>query len=268
MTTTNNRDLFANQAKEYAIYRPQYTSSFLGNIVLKANPELTSLEQISSTKKLEKRAVDVATGTGFVASFLADFYSSVTGIDQSKNQLTNAIKKDNIEYKTGSAYDLGIEKESVDLITIAQAIHWLDTNKFYDECARVLKKNGALAIIGYATPILLDSSLNELFQTYYKFTGPFWECSRALLDTRYADLNLPPFNDIQKIEEPLNKTLPAASFVNYMKTWSAYQVYLEKKDPKSENELELFTKRFYEMVGGEQKLIEVTWPMFAIVSRK
>jgi ubiquinone/menaquinone biosynthesis C-methylase UbiE len=47
---------------------------------------------------------------------------------------------DNVEYKVGLAEALeGIEDESVDLLTTAQAAHWFQLEPFYRELDRVLK---------------------------------------------------------------------------------------------------------------------------------
>ncbi len=35
------------------------------------------------------------------------------------------------------------------MITVAQAIHWFDFEKFYAEVKRILKPSGIIAVIGY-----------------------------------------------------------------------------------------------------------------------
>ncbi len=44
----------------------------------------------------------------------------------------------------------------MDLITVATAIHWLNTNLFYPETKRILKKGGIIAVWTYA-----ESHINE-----------------------------------------------------------------------------------------------------------
>jgi len=64
----------------------------------------------------------------------------VIGIDVSANQIAHAIRKDNIEYKCNKAEDLKfLQSNSVDLITIATALHWLNIELFVEEVQRVLK---------------------------------------------------------------------------------------------------------------------------------
>jgi SAM-dependent methyltransferase len=38
-----------------------------------------------------------------------------------------------------------VDSGSIDLIVVAQALHWFDLQRFYKEVRRVLKNNGVLA---------------------------------------------------------------------------------------------------------------------------
>ena len=71
-------------------------------------------------------AVDVACGSGQCATVLAQEYTSVIGIDPSENQLASAEQADIVAYRKGSAEDLRslLADGSVDLLTVAQALHW------------------------------------------------------------------------------------------------------------------------------------------------
>lgn len=55
-----------------------------------------------------------------------------------------------MSYKTASAEDLSFQADdSVDMVTVAQALHWMDIEKFYAHVRRVLKPRGTLAVYGY-----------------------------------------------------------------------------------------------------------------------
>lgn len=45
--------------------------------------------------------------------------------------------------------DLKLQEHSVDLISVAQALHWLDVPAFYAQCRKALKHNGIMAAFGY-----------------------------------------------------------------------------------------------------------------------
>ena len=48
----------------------------------------------------------------------------VIGIDPNERQLRQAKKAPNIEYRQATAEDTQLEDSSVDLVTVAQALHW------------------------------------------------------------------------------------------------------------------------------------------------
>eukprot|EP01101_Sappina_pedata_P006996 TRINITY_DN3604_c0_g1_i1.p1 TRINITY_DN3604_c0_g1~~TRINITY_DN3604_c0_g1_i1.p1 ORF type:complete len:267 (+),score=106.51 TRINITY_DN3604_c0_g1_i1:18-818(+) len=265
MALNVTKDLFANQARLYAVFRPKYTPSFLSKITSFHSPAT----HLNSPPKSARLAVDIATGTGFVASFLSNHFDKVIGIDQSQKQLDNAAKADNIEYRLGDAFNTNLPAASVSLITIAQAIHWFGDRvpEFYQECDRVLEDQGALAVLGYSTPFLSDPKLDSLFKEFYLSTKSLWECDRTMIDTKYRDLPLPPYAKVQRIEENLSKMMKVADFVGYCETWSAYQVLLQsvaKGGP--EDIFEDFYQRLTAVVGDGE--FEVNWPMFAILSQK
>ena len=71
---------------------------------------------------------------------LADYFKEVIASDISARQLENAQQKSNIRYQIFSAENTPLKDNSVDLITIAQALHWFDFDRFYSEARRVLRK--------------------------------------------------------------------------------------------------------------------------------
>src|SRR5476651_160086 len=84
-------------------------------------------------------AWDCGTGNGQVAARLAERFDHVYGTDISEQQLGLAVKKDNITYRTERAESTSLADGSIDLITVAQAIHWFDFDGFYKEVRRVAR---------------------------------------------------------------------------------------------------------------------------------
>lgn len=148
---------FQADSAEYATYRPNYPDEMIATIV-----------ELSEGKNL---AIDCATGNGQLAAQLSPHFTQIIGIDQSAAQIQHATKKKNIEYRVESAEDLSaITDNSVDLITVATAIHWLDQAKFFANAQRVLKPGGILAIcsISGPTPIKNPQIMNEFSQTHFE----------------------------------------------------------------------------------------------------
>ncbi|CAN2391413.1 methyltransferase DDB_G0268948-like [Pristimantis euphronides] len=94
-------------------------------------------------------AVDVGCGTGRYTAPLAPHFKSVLGIDISDSQINLAKQynlADNVSYMVASAEKLPMKNDSVDLVNVGLAAHWFTVDKFVSEAARVLKKNGCLAV--------------------------------------------------------------------------------------------------------------------------
>ena len=96
-------------------------------------------------------AVDIGCGPGISTVPLASYFNHVIGIDISEAQISQANSAiENVSYKVGRGEDLHFcDDESVDLVTMMAAFHWLDRERIYDELWRVLKPNGVIAICTY-----------------------------------------------------------------------------------------------------------------------
>src|SRR5688572_13538633 len=114
-------------AERYKEGRPPYHHLTIGRI--KA--------QLNITNKLN-HAVDVACGTGLSTVPLIALAHQVTGIDISPEMLALAEQHEKVRYKLSPAESLGLDSNSVDLMTVASGLHWFDTNAFFAEAKRVL----------------------------------------------------------------------------------------------------------------------------------
>ena len=141
----------AHHAKLYQKYRPVYPREVFETIY-----DFLSEGHVRHWNL----AVDVACGTGLSTLPLCDHFDKVVGVDQSEAQLNEAKKhlpdafKEKVTYVLGDARDLSFQPDSsVDLITIAQSLHWFDVDsvvKFCKGSLRVLRNGGVLAAYGYA----------------------------------------------------------------------------------------------------------------------
>ena len=96
-------------------------------------------------------ALDLATGTGYLARGLAQRGLNVTGVDISSEMMAAARELDRaqglqIEYVTGKAEQTGLPSASFDLATAATCWHWFDATKTMAEVQRLLKPSGWLVI--------------------------------------------------------------------------------------------------------------------------
>jgi SAM-dependent methyltransferase len=97
------------------------------------------------------QALDLATGTGYLARGLAQRGLTVTGLDIAPDMMDAAKALDAvlglaIEYVIGKAEETGLPSESFDLVTAACCWHWFDRPKASAEILRLLKPGGWLVI--------------------------------------------------------------------------------------------------------------------------
>ena len=69
-----------------------------------------------------------------------------------RQQLALASAHEQILYVVAMADQTPLPDQSVDLVTVASAFHWLDFPRFFDEVWRVAKPNGILAAWEYKRP--------------------------------------------------------------------------------------------------------------------
>lgn len=94
-------------------------------------------------------AWDCATGSGQAAVSLARHFERVHATDVSENQIAHALEHERVSYSVEEAENPRFADASIDLVTVAQALHWFDYKKFWPAVKRVLKPDGVFAAWGY-----------------------------------------------------------------------------------------------------------------------
>ena len=113
------------------------------------------------------RALDLATGTGYLGRGLAQRGLIVTGLDVSPEMIAAAKALDaaqglRIDYAIAKVEETGLPAASFDLVTAATCWHWFDRDKASAEVLRLLKPGGWLvmeisgAIAGRVQQLLSD----------------------------------------------------------------------------------------------------------------
>ena len=202
------KDLFSTQAELYAKYRPAYPAALYDFI-------FASIDRKDS-------ALDCATGNGQVARALAAHFRNVFAIDISANQLSHAVRLDNIQYSVGRGEQTPFCDNSFDLITVAQAYHWFDGLQFCQEAQRMARPRGIVAIWGYDLANS-DSPVDSLVHHWnYDILAPYWEPERKHVYTHYGDLPF-EFDRIPAPEFEIVVEWDCEQLIGHLKTWSALQ---------------------------------------------
>jgi len=233
---------FSKQAADYAKFRPRYPRELF--------------EYLRSTAPSQELAWDCATGNGQAAVQLAELFDHVIATDASERQIANAESHNRVDYRVAPAEASGIESGTIDLIVVAQALHWFDLPRFYDEVRRVSKDRGVLAASAYKlfhiTPEI-DQLVNDRY--YDKVVGPFWPPERALVE-KFDELPF-PFPEIKTPSFEMTAEWDLEHLVGYLRSWSATQRFItaNNRDPLEEIDGEL-----HAAWGKPQQVRHVVWP--------
>ncbi|MCB1214414.1 MAG: methyltransferase domain-containing protein [Deltaproteobacteria bacterium] len=249
MSEGNFKDHFSKQAVDYAKYRPSYPEALF-----------LFLKDLCQTRKL---AWDGATGNGQAALSLVNYFDQVVASDASAQQLAQAKAHPRIDYRVEPAEKTSLLDASVDLVTVAQAIHWFKHDLFYQEVQRVIKSGGVLALWVYGLHHINDK-IDPVTRDYYsKIVGPFWPPERKYIEEKLQTLPF-PFKAIKTPKFFIDLEWDLEEALQYFRTWSATQKYqtYHQKDPVA-----LIEKDFSKAWGDPQKKNKVSWPLYLRVAR-
>lgn len=205
--TTPFKDHFSGHARDYARARPTYPDelfAFLAN----AAPGRDS-------------AWDCATGNGQAARALARHFESVVATDASAEQVAAAGAHERVRFYTATAERSGLDDHSVDVVTVAQALHWFDIDRFFHEATRVLRPRGLLAVWCYGT-CAIEPACDRHVHGLYEALGPWWPPERAIVESGYSGIEL-PFPLIDTPQFLMRIDWHADDMLDYVATWSATQ---------------------------------------------
>ncbi|MEN8376184.1 MAG: class I SAM-dependent methyltransferase [Gemmatimonadota bacterium] len=205
-------DHFSTAASGYARYRPRYPASLF--------------DALAAHAPARGLAWDCATGTGQAAGELAARFGVVMATDASARQIFHAQRARNTRYVVATAELVPLASGRADLITVAQAAHWLDLDAFYDEARRVARADGVLALWTYDLCSVSPSLDRELGRFYRDVVGPYWPPERAHVETLYRDLPF-PFDELKVAPVAIEGRWSRSDLLGYVATWSAVKRYRE-----------------------------------------
>jgi SAM-dependent methyltransferase len=244
-------DHFSRVASAYATCRPRYP------------PKLFSyLSDLPARREL---AWDCAAGSGQATLPLAGRFRRVLATDVSGAMLERAPRHPRVEYRVSRAEDSGLADSSADLVTVAQALHWLDIEPFYAEVERVLAPGGVLAVWSYTSQLLGDDMLDGMLTRFYTdVVGPYWPAERRHVEAGYRTLPF-PYAELETPAFEMEERWSLPQLLGYLGTWSATQRFREVQgyDPVAQLADELAVSW-----GDPATVRLIRWPLSLRVGRK
>lgn len=230
------------QANAYSRHRPSYNADVVAAV-------------LSRNAAPPAHVLDVGCGSGQLTRALAAALpatSVVEGVDACASQVERAAPGDGgaaVSFRVADACATGAAAASADLLTVAQALHWLvepvhdndganiPPRPFYVEAARVLRPGGAFAAVSYGVASLESATgtpLNAASAALRAFHDALnWNPARSAaingmqgLDPRARE----GFRDVDRLHASMATPTSLDGVVGYLSSWSSVAAAIKKGD--------------------------------------
>lgn len=235
------KDHFSDKSANYARYRPRYPDELF--------------RHLAGLCERHELAWDCATGNGQSALGLADHFAHVVATDASAAQIAAAAANPGVTYRVAPAEQSGLDDNSVDLLTVGQALHWFHLPQFFAEAKRVVKRAGVVATWSYrlcSVDEAVDAVIDHL---YSEIVDSFWPPERDIVDNAYRDIEFPAqLLTVPDFEMALEWNID--DMLGYLRTWSASKRYAKHHGQDPVNIIEARLRETW----GERKRNAI-WPL-------
>lgn len=244
----NFHDHFSKQADRYTQFRPHYPRELFAFL--------------ASLPPRTERAWDCGTGNGQAAVALADFFDEVVATDPSARQIEHAVQHPRVAYQVAPAEVAPLADASVDLVTVAQALHWFDHPRFHAEVRRTLRPDGAIAAWSYGLA-QITPDVDTVVNRFYTDLDAYWPPERKAIEERYETIPF-PFVEIEAPDFAMTAEWSLDNLLGYLGTWSSVAKYAAQhgRDPLDEVRTDLA-----QAWGPSEQVRAVSWPLFLRLGR-
>lgn len=242
---------FSARSLSYAKYRPGYPRELF--------------RFLAKTAPGKKLAWDCATGTGQAAVDLARDFACVIATDSSRRQISRAARHPRVKYRVAKAQRSGLKSGTVDLVTLAQGLHWVDQRRFFPEALRVLRPNGVLAawyLVSLRSP-RSPGVTRAIRRVISGKLGRFWPKAVKNIDIKHVPVHLL----LNPIRAPRFKMVVRKDLywlLGFLRTCSASRIG-EEEGALDWSEIEAELRRAW---GVPHRTRQLAWDIRIVVGRK
>lgn len=235
--------LFSSRSTDYARFRPTYPEALFSWLA----------NQCATTDT----ALDLAAGNGQASSPLTRYFRHVLACDASAEQLSAGGDWPEVQRFVADAEHLPLRRGQLDLLVVAQALHWFATPPFFSQVQLALKPSGLFCAWCYSLPEV-SAEVDALIRTLYSETlAGYWPAGRASVDAGYSDIQV-PFTCIDTPAFALEAYWNLSELIGYLGTWSAVKQWQRRqgRDP-----IAMIESQLSSAWGSAEQRRLIRWPL-------
>ena len=235
--------LFSSRSADYARFRPTYPEALF--------------TWLASQCVATDTALDLAAGNGQASIPLIGHFRRVLACDASTKQLSAVGDWSGVRRFVAEAEYLPLRRGQLDLLVVAQALHWFATPTFFAQAQFALKPNGLFCAWCYS---LLEVSAegDAVIRTLYSETlSGYWPAGRSSVDAGYSDIQA-PFASIDTPAFALEARWNLSELIGYLSTWSAVKLWQQRHD---RDPIAMIEAQLSSAWGPAERRRIIRWPL-------
>jgi SAM-dependent methyltransferase len=250
--TRANIALWIGLADLYDSYRPQPPAVLLDLLI-----------QLAETARPEM-VVDIGSGSGLSTRAWAGRAGAVVGVEpnadmrrQAEVETAAQANMSSIAYREGVSTQTGLPDNSADIVTISQALHWMEPEPTFVEVARILRQGGVFAAYDYDWPPLVrwetDQAFHEFMARVNALDHTFKEQNRMWPKHEHLD-RIKASGHFRYAREALlhwREDVDAARFIGLSMTNSADRLLRQGSATAEELKVDDFQQTIEALFGGQ-----------------